>query len=97
MNALIPGTETTAPGLGWELVYTQIRCGQVGEVWRKSGTAFAWPGPSGEDLSAVTERAKAHSRWAVRATIDAVVAQAYGLPQDQYGGHPLASISNPLG
>jgi len=55
---------------------------QLGEAWREARTAFTWPVLSGED-----------ARWAVRAAIDAVVAQAYGLTRDQYA-HVLSTFSH---
>src|ERR1035438_1222985 len=55
---------------------------QVGEAWREAGTAFTWTVLSGND-----------ARWAVRAAIDAVVAQAYGLTRDQYA-HVLSTFSH---
>jgi len=55
---------------------------QLGEEWREEGTAITWPALSGEP-----------ARWAVRAAIDAVVAQAYGLSRDQYV-HVLSSFSH---
>ncbi len=55
---------------------------QLVEVWREAGAAFTWPVLSGED-----------ARWAVRAAIDAVVAQAYGLTRDQYA-HVLSTFSH---
>src|SRR5208283_3521759 len=47
-----------------------------------SDLVFAWPVLSGDD-----------ARWAVRAAIDAVVAQAYGLTRDQYA-HVLSTFSH---
>lgn len=55
---------------------------QLGEAWREAGTAFTWPVLSGDA-----------ARWAVRATIDAVVAHAYGLTRDQYA-HVLSTFSH---
>ena len=55
---------------------------QLGEAWREAGTAFTWPVLLGDD-----------ARWAVRAAIDAVVAQAYGLTRDQYA-HVLSTFSH---
>ena len=55
---------------------------QLGEAWREPGTAFTWPVLSGDD-----------ARWAVRAAIDAVVAQAYALTRDQYA-HVLSTFSH---
>ena len=55
---------------------------QMGDRWREAGTAFTWPVLSGEG-----------ARWAVRASIDAVVAHAYGLTSDQYA-HVLSTFSH---
>jgi hypothetical protein len=46
---------------------------QVGEAWCEPKPPFTWPVLEGDD-----------ARWAVRAAIDAVVADAYGLSRDQY-------------
>lgn len=47
---------------------------QLGDAWRESGRAnFTWPVLAGDD-----------ERWALRALIDAVVADAYGLSRDHY-------------
>lgn len=56
---------------------------QLGSTWReKDRLPFAWPVLPDED-----------SRWAVRAAIDALVADAYGLTRDQYR-HILSSFSH---
>lgn len=56
---------------------------QLGSVWREPDRpAFTWPVLEGDD-----------ARWAVRAAIDAVVADAYGLSRAQYQ-HVLASFSH---
>ncbi len=56
---------------------------QVGEAWREEGKApFTWPVLQGDD-----------ERWAVRAAIDAVVADAYGLSREQYE-HVLSTFSH---
>jgi hypothetical protein len=56
---------------------------QLGSTWReKDRLPFAWPVLPDED-----------SRWAMRATIDALVADAYGLSRDQYR-HVLSSFSH---
>ena len=44
--------------------------------------AFTWPVLAGDE-----------ARWAVRAAIDAVVAQAYGLSREQYA-HVLSTFSH---
>jgi hypothetical protein len=56
---------------------------QVGEAWREEGKPpMTWPVLAGDD-----------ERWAVRAAIDAVVADAYGLSRDQYA-HVLSTFSH---
>lgn len=55
---------------------------QLGELWREPTPPFTWRVLAGDD-----------ARWAVRAAIDAVVAQAYGLDRAQYQ-HVLASFSH---
>lgn len=55
---------------------------QVGKAWRESGAKQTWPVLDDTD-----------SRWAVRAAMDAVVANAYGLDREQYA-HVLASFSH---
>ncbi len=56
---------------------------QVGDAWRESGRVpLAWPVLAGED-----------ERWQVRAAIDAVVADAYGLSHDQYA-HVLSTFNH---
>ncbi|HEU4328370.1 MAG TPA: hypothetical protein VFS21_34850 [Roseiflexaceae bacterium] len=55
---------------------------QVGEAWREERAPFDWPALAGDD-----------ARWAVRAAIDAVVADAYGLSREQYA-HVLGSFSH---
>ena len=56
---------------------------QVGEAWREPGKPpLTWPVLAGDD-----------ERWAVRAAIDAVVADAYGLSRDQYA-HVLSTFSH---
>jgi hypothetical protein len=55
---------------------------QVGDAWREEGKEpFSWPVLAGDD-----------ERWEVRAAIDAVVADAYGLSRDQYE-HVLSTFS----
>lgn len=54
--------------------YAPLWSEQVGSVWREPNKdAFIWPVLATDD-----------ERWAVRAVIDAVVADAYGLSCDQY-------------
>ena len=55
---------------------------QLGDLWRESSTRETWPVLSGDD-----------ARWAVRAAIDAVVAQAYGLTRAQYA-HVLGGFNH---
>jgi hypothetical protein len=56
---------------------------QLGEAWRENGKPLTtWPVLAGDD-----------ERWAVRAAIDAVVADAYGLIRDQYA-HVLSTFSH---
>ena len=55
---------------------------QLGDAWREPKPAFTWPVLEGDD-----------ARWAVRAAIDAVVADAYGLDRDQYA-HVLSTFSH---
>ncbi|NLF15826.1 MAG: hypothetical protein GX595_01015 [Lentisphaerae bacterium] len=56
---------------------------QVGDAWREPGRApFTWPVLEGDD-----------ARWAVRAAIDAVVADAYGLSREHYA-HVLSTFSH---
>ena len=56
---------------------------QLGDEWREPGKPpFTWPVLAGDD-----------ARWAVRAAIDAVVADAYGLSREQYA-HVLSTFSH---
>lgn len=55
---------------------------QVGDEWREPKPPFTWPVLEGDD-----------ARWAVRAAIDAVVADAYGLSREQYA-HVLSTFSH---
>ena len=55
---------------------------QVGEAWREPAPPFTWPVLDGDD-----------ARWSVRAAIDAVVADAYGLTRDQYE-HVLSTFNH---
>jgi hypothetical protein len=55
---------------------------QVGDTWREPRPLHTWPALDGDD-----------ARWAVRAAIDAVVADAYGLSREQYA-HVLSSFSH---
>lgn len=48
---------------------------QVGAAWREAGVRGEWPVLGGDD-----------ARWAVRAAIDAVVADAYGFDHSEYEG-----------
>ena len=63
--------------------YVSLWHEQLGETWREPGKEpFTWPVLTGDD-----------ERWAVRAGIDAVVADAYGLARDQYE-HVLSTFSH---
>lgn len=56
---------------------------QLGDNWREPGRApFTWPVLEDDD-----------ARWLVRAAIDAVVADAYGLSREQYA-HVLSTFSH---
>ncbi len=55
---------------------------QLGNEWREPAPKHTWPVLAGED-----------ARWEVRAAIDAVVAQAYGLSREQYA-HVLSTFSH---
>ena len=55
---------------------------QLGEIWREPKPPFTWPVLEGDD-----------ERWAIRAAIDAVVANAYGLSREQYA-HVLSTFSH---
>jgi hypothetical protein len=55
---------------------------QLGDAWREPTPKHSWPVLAGDD-----------ARWAVRAAIDAVVADAYGLTRDQYA-HLLSSFNH---
>jgi hypothetical protein len=55
---------------------------QLGEEWREKTHRHTWPVLAGDD-----------ARWGVRAAIDAVVAQAYGLSREQYA-HVLSTFSH---
>ena len=62
--------------------YEPLWCEQLGSAWREPKPPFTWPVLQGSD-----------ERWAVRAAIDAVVADAYGLSREQYG-HVLSTFSH---
>jgi hypothetical protein len=56
---------------------------QLGDAWREDGKPpMTWPVLAGDEV-----------RWAVRAAIDAVVADAYGLSRNQYA-HVLSAFSH---
>ena len=55
---------------------------QVGDAWREPRPAHTWPVLASDD-----------ERWEVRAAIDAVVADAYGLNREQYA-HVLSTFSH---
>jgi hypothetical protein len=62
--------------------YTSLWLEQFGDVWRERTLKHSWPVLAGDD-----------ARWIVRAAIDAVVANAYGLSREQYT-HVLNSFSH---
>jgi len=63
--------------------YASLWLEQVGGSWRESGKPpCSWPVLCGDD-----------ERWSVRAAIDAVVADAYGLSPDEYE-HVLSTFSH---
>ena len=56
---------------------------QVGDAWREPGSPpFSWPVLPADE-----------NRWHVRAAIDALVADAYGLSHDQYA-HVLSTFKH---
>jgi hypothetical protein len=63
-------------------LYAPLWAEQLGDVWREPKPKHAWPVLEGDD-----------ARWAVRAVIDAVVAEAYGLDRDQYA-YVLSTFSH---
>jgi hypothetical protein len=62
--------------------YEYLWRGQLGTAWREPLPLFTWPVLATPD-----------DRWAVRAAIDAVVADAYGLTHQQYA-HVLGTFSH---
>jgi len=62
--------------------YDALWVEQLGDVWRERGAARSYP-----------VLADPGDRWALRAAIDAVVAQAYGLSREQYA-HVLSGFSH---
>lgn len=62
--------------------YTPLWREQLGDAWCEDAPRETWPVLAGDD-----------ARWAVRAAIDAVVAQAYGLTRAQYA-HVLGGFSH---
>jgi hypothetical protein len=62
--------------------YDSLWLEQLGDTWRELKPPLTWPVLEGDD-----------ARWAVRAAIDAVVADAYGLSREQYV-HVLSSFSH---
>jgi len=63
--------------------YAQLWRDQMGGVWREPGRQpFTWPVLANDD-----------DRWHVRASIDAVVVDAYGLSRDQYA-HVLSAFKH---
>jgi len=63
---------------GYEALWRE----QVGDAWREPKPPFTWPVLETDD-----------ERWEVRAAIDAVVADAYGLSREQYE-HVLSTFSH---
>jgi hypothetical protein len=55
---------------------------QLGDAWREPKPPFTWPVLATDD-----------ERWQVRAAVDAVVADAYGLDRDQYA-HVVSTFSH---
>ena len=77
--AVHTGLRLTCNHSGYEPLWRE----QVGDAWREEGKEpFTWPVLAGDD-----------ERWEVRAAIDAVVADAYGLSRDQYE-HVLSTFSH---
>ncbi len=68
----------TATASEYEFLWTDV----LGNTWREPNDRYAWP---------VLERDD--TRWKVRAVIDAVVAEAYGLDRAQYQ-HVLSTFSH---
>ena len=68
----------TANHAGYLSLWTE----QLGDEWREPIPKHTWPVLSGVD-----------DQWMIRATIDAVVADAYGLTKDQYT-HVLSTFSH---
>ena len=62
--------------------YAPLWCEQFGSSWREAGAPGSWPAI-----------ASAPARWGLRAAIDAVVAQAYGLGRADYE-HILSSFAH---
>jgi len=62
--------------------YASLWTEQVGDEWCEPTPKHTWPVLAGDD-----------AKWAVRAAIDAVVAEAYGLTREQYT-HVLSSFSH---
>lgn len=62
--------------------YASLWSEQLGSAWREPTPPHTWPVIASDD-----------ARWEVRAAIDAVVADAYGLTREQYA-HVLASFSH---
>jgi hypothetical protein len=62
--------------------YAPLWTEQVDDAWREQKLKHTWPVLEGDD-----------ERWAVRAAIDAVVADAYGLDRAQYE-HVLSTFSH---
>jgi hypothetical protein len=57
----------------WDSAYQRLWTEELGDAWREPTPQHTWPVLAGDD-----------ARWAVRAAIDAVVADAYRLSREQY-------------
>jgi len=68
----------TANHAGYEPLWRE----QLGETWREASPVLTWPALEGDA-----------ARWAVRASVDAVVAAAYGLTREQYA-HVISTFSH---
>lgn len=62
--------------------YAPLWTEQLGDEWREPTPKHTWPVLDGDDI-----------RWQVRAQIDAVVADAYGLDRSQYE-HVLSTFNH---
>jgi hypothetical protein len=62
--------------------YAPLWVDQLGDEWGEPKPKHTWPVLEGDD-----------ERWAIRAAIDAVVADAYGLTREQYA-HVLSTFNH---